>query len=31
VLTAERSAEVRQATWDEMDIAGRVWIIPRSG
>ena len=27
VLTAARSAEVRLATWDEMDAAGRVWTI----
>ena len=27
VLTAARSAEVRLATWDEMDMAGRVWTI----
>ena len=27
VLTAARSAEVRLATWDEMDVAGRVWTI----
>ena len=28
VLTAARSAEVRLATWDEMDVAGRVWTVP---
>ena len=28
VLTAARSAEVRLATWDEMDTAGRVWTVP---
>ena len=28
VLTAARSAEVRLATWDEMDWAGRVWTVP---
>jgi len=28
VLTAARSGEVRLATWDEMDAAGRVWTIP---
>ena len=28
VLTAARSGEVRLATWDEMDVAGRVWTIP---
>ncbi len=27
VLTAARSSEVRLATWDEMDAAGRVWTI----
>ena len=27
VLTAARSAEVRLATWDEIDVAGRVWTI----
>ena len=27
VLTAARSAEVRLATWDEMDVVGRVWTI----
>ena len=27
-LTATRSAEVRLATWDETDTAGRVWTIP---
>ena len=28
VLTAARSAEVRLATRDEMDVAGRVWTVP---
>ena len=28
VLTAARSGEVRLATWDEMDVAGRVWTVP---
>ena len=28
VLTAARSAEVRLATWDEMDTAGRAWTVP---
>ena len=28
VFTAARSAEVRLATWDEMDTAGRVWTVP---
>ena len=27
VLTASRSGEVRLATWDEIDTAGRVWTI----
>ena len=27
MLTAGRSAEVRLATWDEVDVAGRVWTI----
>ena len=27
VLTAARSGEVRGATWDEMDTAGRVWTL----
>ena len=27
VLTAARSGQVRLATWDEMDVAGRVWTI----
>ena len=27
VLTAARSAEVRLATWDEMNVGGRVWTI----
>ena len=29
VLTAARSGEVRLATWDEMDVAGRVWTVSR--
>ena len=28
VLTAARSAEVRLATWDEIDTRGHVWTIP---
>ena len=28
VLTVARSGEVRLATWDEMDLAAGVWIIP---
>ena len=28
VLTAARSGEVRLATWDEMDVAARVWTVP---
>ena len=28
VLTAARSGEARLATWEEMDLAGRVWTVP---
>lgn len=28
VLTATRSGEARLATWDEIDVDGRVWTIP---
>ena len=28
VLTAARSAEIRLATWDEMDVVGGVWTVP---
>lgn len=28
VLTAARAAEIRKATWDEIDWAGRVWTVP---
>ena len=28
MLTAARSGEVRLATWDEIDTAGRVWTVP---
>ena len=28
ILTAARSGEVRGATWDEVDLTGRTWIIP---
>ena len=28
VVTAARSGEVRLATWDEMNVAARVWTIP---
>ena len=28
VLTAARSAEVRKATWDEVDIEGATWTVP---
>ena len=28
VITAARSGEARGATWDEIDLAGRVWRIP---
>jgi integrase len=28
ILTAARSGEVRGATWDEIDLAGKLWTIP---
>ncbi len=28
ILTAARSSEVRLATWDEIDLDGRLWTIP---
>lgn len=28
ILTATRSGEVRGATWDEVDLEGKVWTIP---
>ena len=28
VLTAARTGEVRAATWDEIDLKGRVWTVP---
>ena len=28
IVTATRSGEVRLATWEEMNVAGRVWTIP---
>ncbi len=28
ILTAARSGEVRFATWDEIDFAARLWIVP---
>jgi len=28
ILTAARSGEVRLATWDEIDLRGRLWTIP---
>ena len=28
VLTAARSAEVRKATWDEVDVEGATWTVP---
>ena len=28
ILTATRSGEVRLATWDEIDMESRIWIIP---
>lgn len=30
VLTAARSGEVRGATWDEIDLKAKVWVIPAS-
>lgn len=30
ILTAARSGEVRGATWDEIDLAAKVWTIPAS-
>lgn len=30
ILTAGRSGEVRGATWEEMDVEGKVWTIPAS-
>lgn len=28
ILTASRSGEVRGATWDELDIEERIWVVP---
>jgi integrase len=28
ILTAARSGEVRHATWDEIDLAGKLWTVP---
>ncbi len=28
ILTAARSGETRGATWDEIDVAGKVWTVP---
>ena len=28
ILTAARSAEVRKATWDEVDMDGATWMLP---
>ena len=28
ILTATRSGEARLATWDEIDLNNKVWIIP---
>jgi integrase len=28
ILTAARSGEIRGATWDEIDLAAKLWIIP---
>ena len=30
ILVAARSGEVRSATWDEIDLEGRMWTIPAS-
>lgn len=30
ILTAARSGEVRGATWDEIDLQSKVWIIPKA-
>lgn len=30
ILTAARSGEVRGATWGEVDLNGRVWVVPAS-
>ncbi|MGM0984864.1 MAG: tyrosine-type recombinase/integrase [Pseudomonadota bacterium] len=30
ILTAARSGEIRGATWDEIDLAAKVWTIPAS-
>ena len=30
VLTAARSGEVREARWNEIDVAARLWVIPES-
>lgn len=30
VLTASRSAEVRKATWDDMDVESATWTVPAS-
>jgi integrase len=29
ILTATRSAEVREAPWAEFDLEGRIWVIPK--
>lgn len=29
VLTATRTTEARQATWDEIDLDNGIWIIPK--
>jgi integrase len=29
-LTGQRREEVAQMTWDELDLAGRIWTIPKS-
>ena len=30
ILTAARAGEVRQATWDEIDLAARIWTVPEA-
>lgn len=29
ILTATRSSEVRNATWDEIDLKAKLWVIPK--
>jgi len=28
ILTASRSGEVREATWDEIDLEKKIWSVP---